>query len=171
VEKSSGSASGGFGGAAWSTKLRRRHGRTPATAWASKESEREWRTWVGRREIGARSVFIERGRGERERWSGFFKTINGGGINGERVGEEEMVDLKLHYDEGKNGRRGVARGRLGYRASGSLGRGAGGCGSVAWARGWCGTPWRLESTRRGRCSPLAARLGEGRREGPSGAHA
>jgi hypothetical protein len=54
--------------------------------------------------------------GERERRPGFFKAINGNDINGERVGGGETVDLKLHYDEGKNGRRGVARGRLERRA-------------------------------------------------------
>jgi hypothetical protein len=34
---------------------RRRHGRTPVTAWASKECEREGRARVGRRERGAQS--------------------------------------------------------------------------------------------------------------------
>jgi hypothetical protein len=57
--RAGGSASGGSGGATWSTKLRRRCGRTPAMVWASKESERGGRARVGRRERGAWSVFIE----------------------------------------------------------------------------------------------------------------
>jgi hypothetical protein len=88
--------------------------------WASNESEREGAS-SGREESSmALPVFIKRGRGEERaprRGRGgrrFFKAINGGNINGERVGEGINGRLMLHYAEEKNGReasRGVARTR------------------------------------------------------------
>jgi hypothetical protein len=66
VEKGRGSASGGSGGAARSTKLRRQRGRAPATTWASKESEREGAS-SGREELhGAACPFYREreGRGD-----------------------------------------------------------------------------------------------------------
>jgi hypothetical protein len=110
VEKSRGSASGGSGGAAWSVKLRQRHGRTPAmaavTRTARRVREKRGRARVGRRDREARPVFIERGRGEgvgRERGGRILQdAIDGGCINGERVGRGETVALKLHYAEETN---------------------------------------------------------------------
>jgi hypothetical protein len=103
----------------------------PATAWANssdggggsngEESEREKGASSGREE-GERSsagIYREReGRGEgvgRERGGRVLQdAIDGGDINGERVGRGETVALKLHYIEETNGcgtSRGVVRTR------------------------------------------------------------
>jgi hypothetical protein len=125
--------------------------------WASKESEREGRARVGRRERGVWSVFIERGRGEvageRERRPGFFKTplMAAASMGREWGGEKRPLEAPLL--ERANGR-GVARAR-------------GGCGA-AWARGATATRRPGHGAGRVARCPLAARLGEGRREGPGG---
>jgi hypothetical protein len=85
------------------------------------ESEREKGASSGREEGQRSSAGIYRekeGRGEevgRERGDRVLQdAIDGGGINGERVGRGEMVALKLHYAEETNDcgtSRGVARTR------------------------------------------------------------
>jgi hypothetical protein len=134
----------------------------PATAWASKESERErGRALVGRRERSSTCIYREReGRGEgvrRERGgrSVLQDAIDGGNISGERVERGETVALKLHYAEEKNG--------SGCRA---VGRGA------AWlavGRAWCvGRRCGRGVARRwlGRRAAAAARGRGGRGVGP-----
>jgi hypothetical protein len=118
----------------------------PATAWRTPTTvavaptvrrvrERRGRARVGRRERGARQVFMDRGRGEErspgreEGAAGVFKAINGIGFIPwcqwrERVMREgEPVELKLHNSR----RRTVVRGTawaVGLRAGhGALGRG------------------------------------------------
>jgi hypothetical protein len=80
----------------------------------------------------ARPVFIERGRGE----GVTSVAINGGGINGERVGEKEMVALMLHNAEETNGR---ARGTTRSWARG-VGVRWGTRRAAAWARGGVARP-------------------------------
>jgi hypothetical protein len=97
------------------------------TARRVRERERKGQARVGRRERGARSVFIERGRGEerssgreRKRRSGLFKAPLMASTSMGESGEGETVELKLHYSEEKNGRGWRAVGRAGLGPSGSV---------------------------------------------------
>jgi hypothetical protein len=170
--------------------------RTPATVWASSgDSVGELRRRRGRaRRVRERasSGTEERapwrgcpiyrggeGRGggaeERERRSAFFKAINGGGINGERVGRggNGRVEAPLRRgDERLQG--GSDAGWLGCRVRSwrrrRLGRGVGSQrrrGGLGAGKATPAGPWPVGPARQGgEKSPLAARLGEGRREGP-----
>jgi hypothetical protein len=97
------------------------------TARRVRERERKGQARVGRRERGARSVFIERGRGEerssgreRKRRSGLFKAPLMASTSMGESGEGETVELKLHYSKEKNGRGWRAVGRAGLGPSGSV---------------------------------------------------
>jgi hypothetical protein len=79
--------------------------------------------------------------------------INGSGINGERVGEEETIALMLHNERGRTAARAGGSGTV-HRARGGSGAWRRVLTAVAAARPWC-------ASARGRRCP---RVGPAHRE-------